>query len=107
MDCNRGRSSRTPDHGNHGNRRYGRRQRCGNLLRAGSLLYGRKVVWRGQGTRGWNLTRITVASAGRLGIFLTRPANTQSELEMKMLKTSKLLSPILCCALLVGCAVGP
>jgi len=26
---------------------------------------------------------------------------------MKMVKTSKLLSPILCCGLLVGCAVGP
>jgi len=32
---------------------------------------------------------------------------TQSELEMKMVKTSKLLSPILCCGLLAGCAVGP
>jgi multidrug efflux system outer membrane protein len=31
---------------------------------------------------------------------------TQSELDMKV-KTSKLLSPILCCGLLVGCAVGP
>jgi len=32
---------------------------------------------------------------------------TQSELEMKMVTTSKLLSPVLCSGLLVGCAVGP
>ena len=44
------RSRRTPDHGNHCDRWDDRRKCDRNFLRTGNLLYGRKVVWRRQGT---------------------------------------------------------